>query len=110
MLREGGGLINLVRADNPLFFAAPSSISFPMNGGTMPVDLTDAGGGTAAGRSPPRSSAISRALRSSTDPRLGSRRPDGDRERLPLGADGDVTGFVILTQTARPGGSRSGSR
>ena len=45
MLREGGGLIDLVRADDPLLFAAPTSISFPVNGGTVPVDLTDAGGG-----------------------------------------------------------------
>ena len=34
VLREGGGLINLVRADNPLLFAAPTSITFPVNGGT----------------------------------------------------------------------------
>ena len=29
MLREGGGLVDLVRADNPLLFAAPSSIDVP---------------------------------------------------------------------------------
>ena len=34
VLREGGGLIDLVRADNPLFFSAPSSITFPVDGGT----------------------------------------------------------------------------
>ena len=46
MLREGGGLIDLVKADNPLIFAAPTSISFPVNGGTVPVTITDAGGGS----------------------------------------------------------------
>ena len=46
VLREGGGLVDLVKADNPLFFASPSSISFPMNGGTVRVGLADAGGGT----------------------------------------------------------------
>ncbi len=45
VLREGGGMIDLVRADNPLVFAAPSSLSFPVNGGVIPVALTDAGGG-----------------------------------------------------------------
>jgi len=45
VLREGGGLIDLVRADNPLIFDSPTSITFPVNGGTVPVNLTDAGGG-----------------------------------------------------------------
>jgi subtilisin family serine protease len=45
VLREGGGLVDLVRADDPLVFAAPSSLSFPVNGGTIPIGLTDAGGG-----------------------------------------------------------------
>src|SRR5581483_6691517 len=45
VLREGGGLIDLVRADDPLVFAAPTSLSFPVNGGAIPVALTDAGGG-----------------------------------------------------------------
>ena len=46
VLREGGGLIDLVKADNPLIFAAPTSISFPVNGGTVPVNISDAGGGS----------------------------------------------------------------
>jgi subtilisin family serine protease len=45
VLREGGGLINLVRADNPLLFASPTGLAFPVNGGTRTVNLTDAGGG-----------------------------------------------------------------
>jgi hypothetical protein len=48
--REGGGFVNLPRADNPLLFAAPTGISFglvrpdaaPL---TQSVSLTDAGGG-----------------------------------------------------------------
>ena len=48
-LREGGGRIDLVRANNPLFFAAPSSISFgmlrPGANSDVTVALTDAGGG-----------------------------------------------------------------
>jgi subtilisin family serine protease len=45
VLREGGGLINLLRADNPLLFAGPSSVTFPVNGGAKSIALTDAGGG-----------------------------------------------------------------
>ena len=48
MLREGGGLINLPRALDPLLFAAPTSISFGVNGGAATVRLTDAAGGSGA--------------------------------------------------------------
>jgi subtilisin family serine protease len=45
VLREGGGLVNLPRALNPLLFAAPTGISFAVNGSAEKVTLTDAGGG-----------------------------------------------------------------
>ena len=48
-LREGGGLVDLPQADNPLLFAYPSSLSFgqlaPGQTATRTVELTDAGGG-----------------------------------------------------------------
>ena len=47
--REGGGLVNLPQADNPLLFAAPTGLSFgrlaPGASATRNVTLTDAGGG-----------------------------------------------------------------
>ena len=47
--REGGGIVDLPRADNPLLFASPSSLTFGSlaAGGTrsVAVSLTDAGGG-----------------------------------------------------------------
>src|SRR5439155_11767101 len=47
--REGGGMINLPRADNPLVFASPTGLSFGLlRPGAVAdgfVDLTDAGGG-----------------------------------------------------------------
>jgi len=47
--REGGGTIDLVRADRPLLFAAPTSLSFgfvrPGGASTLQVSLSDAGGG-----------------------------------------------------------------
>ena len=48
--REGGGMIDLPRADAPLIFAAPTGLSFglltPSATATQNVALTDAGGGT----------------------------------------------------------------
>jgi subtilisin family serine protease len=48
-VRAGGGVVNLVRADNPLVFASPVALSFGLVGPTATVsrhvDLTDAGGG-----------------------------------------------------------------
>jgi subtilisin family serine protease len=47
--REGGGMIDLPRADTPLIFAAPTGLSFgvlaPGATATRSVELTDAGGG-----------------------------------------------------------------
>ena len=47
--REGGGLVDLPRADVPLIFAAPSGLSFgrlaAAQAATQNVTLTDAGGG-----------------------------------------------------------------
>jgi subtilisin family serine protease len=48
--REGGGTVDLVRADRPLLFASPTGLSFGhvLPGATVAsrVTLTDAGGGT----------------------------------------------------------------
>jgi subtilisin family serine protease len=47
--REGGGTIDLVRADRPLLFASPTSLSFgfvsPGGASARQVSLSDAGGG-----------------------------------------------------------------
>jgi subtilisin family serine protease len=102
VLREGGGQVNLPRADNPLVFAAPTNVTFPVNGGTKSVALTDAGGGTGTwtvtmqlqGRKPagvqinapatvtvPGSLAVSADVTDQTSSR-------------------DVTGFFVLTRGA----------
>ena len=50
--REGGGIVDLPRADVPLIFAAPTGLSFGLlpagSGATRSVALTDAGGGAGA--------------------------------------------------------------
>jgi subtilisin family serine protease len=45
VLREGGGEVNLPRADDPLVFASPTNVTFPVNGGSKSIDLADAGNG-----------------------------------------------------------------
>jgi subtilisin family serine protease len=100
-LREGGGRIDLVRADTPLVFASPSSISFglrrPGATGTRTVELSDAGGGAGTW-----------AVSLSTGRQLLSvpaqvTVPGGLRVNLAAGRtvpEGDVTGFVVLTRGA----------
>jgi hypothetical protein len=50
--REGGGTINLVRANSPLLFTSPTGLSFgfvrPGASAPLSVALTDAGGGSGA--------------------------------------------------------------
>ena len=82
VLRQGGGLVNLPRALNPLIFAAPTGISFPVDGGVVKVALTDAGGGAGAvdgeddPPAAPRAASRSRRRRASAcRGRFGSRRP-----------------------------------
>jgi subtilisin family serine protease len=99
VLREGGGLIDLLRADTPLLFANPTSITFPADGGTEPVALTNAGGG--AGRW-----SVSVELQ---DPRPGVAVEVDPSVSVPgkltvtasvsaSAGSGDVTGFVVLTR------------
>ncbi len=99
VLSEGGGLIDLVRADDPLLFAEPSSITFPVDGGTRVVALSNAGGGTGAW-------SASIALQ---DPRPGVSvkvspgvsvpgRLTVSATVSPSAASGNVTGFVILSR------------
>ena len=101
VLREGGGLIDLVRADDPLLFSAPSSLSFPVNGGAIPVNLTDAGGGggawnvTVEMQNDEPGVTISAASSVSVPSALTV------RATVPRSAaNGDFTGFVVLTRGA----------
>ncbi len=101
VLREGGGLINLPRALDPLLFAAPTSISFAVNGGSAAVRLTDATGGAGAwkvaarlqGR--PRGVAISVPATVSVPGRF-----EVGATVAPTAKSGAVTGFVVLTRGA----------
>ncbi len=99
VLSEGGGLIDLARADNPLLFSAPTSISFPVDGGTVPVALTNAGGGAgrwhvAVSLQDPRPGVTVHAAPAVSVP--GTLAVTASAS--PSAANGDVTGFAVLSR------------
>jgi Subtilase family len=104
VLREGGGRIDLVRADEPLLFTAPTSLGWGLVhrgfAGTKQLATTDAGGGSApwsvsvAAQAMPRGAAL--------EP-LTTTLVAGTTLRLHLSVSrraraGDGTGFVVLTR------------
>ena len=96
-LREGGGRIDLVKADSPLVFASPTSLSFGLlrrsRSAAQTVNLSDAGGGagtwnvqiSASSMSAPPQVTVPGALR------LRVAVPGSARE-------GDVSGFIVLSR------------
>jgi subtilisin family serine protease len=103
--REGGGLINIPRANTPLVFAAPATVSFGLvhrsTTTTRPVALTDAGGGAGAWT----------VSVEQQDPEPGVQVTVPATVTVPAeldisavigasAAESDQTGFVILTQGA----------
>jgi subtilisin family serine protease len=97
-MREGGGRINLVAADKPLVFAAPSTVTFgllrPRRKVTRRVALSDAGGG--AGRWSVSAGPGVSAARTITAP--GTLRLVASSGSRP---ESDVSGFVSLTQAGQ---------
>ena len=99
--REGGGLIDLPHADDPLIFAAPTALSFgelaPGASGTQDVTLTDAGGGagswTVTTELQTGSAAISVPSTVTVPGTLAVTATAG-------AAAGDVDGFVVLSNGA----------
>ena len=94
--REGGGTINLVRADRPLVFASPTSLAFGFvaPGGSAPrqVALSDAGGGAGDW-------AVSTTLQ---QPAAGA-----SVTVLPVAT---VPGPLLITATASPGAAEASTR
>jgi subtilisin family serine protease len=104
VLREGGGRIDLVRADQPLIFTNPTSLGWGLVGrgfsGTKELSTTDAGGGSAPW-------AVS--IHTQSLPRGAKLAPEKTTLvagstlalRLTVSATaeaGDGTGFVLLTR------------
>jgi len=98
-MREGGGRIDLVRADAPRLFAAPTGVSFgmvtPPSTVERTVSLTDAGGGAGSWNV-----TVAQATAIVTAPATVS--VPGQlvlRAALNAGAaEGEASGFVVLTR------------
>jgi subtilisin family serine protease len=103
--REGGGLIDLPAANNPLIFASPSSASFRFihrgQNETLPITITDAGGGAGAWTVTIQTEAgaggttVSAPATTSVPGPLSVRAIASSSAR-----QGDTTGFIILSRGA----------
>jgi subtilisin family serine protease len=96
-LREGGGRIDLVRANNPLVFAAPSNVSFgmlrPGASSDVVVTLADAGGGAGVWNITLSGNAVTTPATATVPGPLTV------HASVPAGTpDGDSAGFVVLTR------------
>ena len=104
--REGGGTVNLVRADSPLLFASPTNLSFglvfPGSAVDRTVALTDAGGG--AGLWTVSIAAQEPALGASVIVPAAVGVPGALTTRVaaaPEAAQGDHSGFIVLSAGGR---------
>ncbi len=101
-MREGGGLINIPRANNPLIFDAPTTVSFGLvhrsTTTTRSVTLTDAGGGagawtaSVAEQDPEPGVAVTVPATVTVPGQLAISAVIGASA-----AEADLTGFVVLT-------------
>ena len=105
---EGGGLVDVVRADDPLLFTAPVSLSFgdlDVNHGAqsraLAVQLDDAGGGAGTWSVELRPQAASAGATIEPDPQATIAPGGGDRLAVTVraaagAAVGDNYGFIVL--------------
>jgi subtilisin family serine protease len=103
--REGGGLIDLPAANNPLIFASPSSVSFRFlhrgQSEGLPVTLTDAGGGAGAWTVTVQTQATPGGTTVSTSATTSVPSPLLLHVAVSANArEGDTTGFVVLSRGA----------
>jgi subtilisin family serine protease len=98
-LREGGGRIDLVQADQPLLFASPTSLSFGLVSSgdtkTLTVALTDAGGGAGnwAVQVSPAVGMVAAPAQATVPGNLSVRISTGR-----IASERDVSGFLVLSR------------
>ena len=103
-IREGGGRIDLPRADDPLLFTSPTGLSFglvkPGTTSTQTLQTTDAGGGpdpwtvTVEGQQTPPGATLTPSV-----PTVVAGTAIGiTLTTAATAAQGDATGFVLLTR------------
>jgi subtilisin family serine protease len=97
--REGGGLVDLPRADNPLLFASPTGLSFgalaPGAVVSRTVTLTDAGGGAGTWTA---AVMLQSGIGAVTVPPTVAVPGTLDITATGATATGEETGFVVLTR------------
>ena len=104
-IRQGGGRIDLLRANDPLIFTAPTGLSFgllkPGESLTRPLTVTDADGGAGSWAVAIVLQSGSRSVTVTAPPTLtvpGTLRVSAVAHGG--GADADATGFVVLSRGA----------
>jgi hypothetical protein len=103
--REGGGLIDLAAANDPLLFASPSSVSFRFvhrgQRETLPVALTDAGGGAGAWTVTVQTLAAAGGTTVSAPATTSVPGPlSVNLDVSSTARQGDTTGFIVLARGA----------
>jgi hypothetical protein len=102
--REGGGRIDLARADDPLVFTEPTGLSFGLvklgSAATQTLRVTDAGGGPAPWTVTvqPQASPAGVALAPSAPTVVAGGSVDLALTVAPNAAEGEADGFVLLTR------------
>ena len=105
-VREGGGTVNLVRADAPLLFASPTGLSFELVAPGGPpsarrIELTDAGGGagqwavSVTSQGPPAGASVTAPPATSVPGELLV-----SAAGVPGAAQANHAGFVVLSRGA----------
>src|SRR5439155_14726884 len=101
--REGGGLIDLAAANDPLLFASPGAASFRFlhrgQSETLPVTLTDAGGGAGAWTVTVQTQAAAGVATVSAPTPTSAPGPLSLHVAVSSSArQGDTTGFIVLSR------------
>jgi subtilisin family serine protease len=99
VLREGGGMVDLARADNPLVFATPSGVTFPINGGERTVAIADAGGGGGTWNVTTQvQGSLEQGVQLTAPPTLTVPGPlVVSTSVTPEARNAEITGFIVLT-------------
>ncbi|HXH88055.1 MAG TPA: S8 family serine peptidase [Gaiellaceae bacterium] len=103
--REGGGVVNLPRADTPLLFASPVALSFGLvaRGATLvrTADLTDAGGGAGTWTVTVEQQSGALGVTVAVPATVSVPGPLPVTVTTEAGSpDGELSGFVVLTRGA----------
>jgi hypothetical protein len=102
--REGGGRVDLARADSPLLFTSPTGLSFGLvtvgQVTALPLQVSDAGGGPAPWTVTvqPQSAPPGVLVSPETSTVVAGTSVLIAVSTSPVAAEGDATGFVVLTR------------